>query len=82
MARPRKFYVHLDAHAPPSIHHGLAELHRQTGRRHAMKFKDRLRAEEFAAWWEYEHRKNAAAAREALRARLTAKGSPLAALIR
>lgn len=56
MPRPRKFYVYLETGIAPRIYHGLAALNRGTGRNYARpRFTDRQRAEEYAAWWQYEN---------------------------
>lgn len=77
MPRPRKFHVHLDTSDRPKIYHGLKALTRGTGRnRGTRSFDDQTDAEEWASWMIYERARREAAARDALRARLAAKGWP------
>lgn len=56
MPRPRKFYLHFEHGSAPRIYHGLDALRRGTGRHYGgTRFSDRQRAEEYAAWWQYDN---------------------------
>lgn len=54
MARPCKWYVAFQFGAVTGIYRGLAAL-KKAGEQSAWGFDTQLAAEEFAAWWGYDH---------------------------
>lgn len=56
MTRPRMFHVVLDYERAPNVYEGKRAMLKHTGLYTAHRsFRSRQSAEEWAAWWQYEH---------------------------
>lgn len=52
--RPRGYYVVFEEGHATTITHGAAEARRLTPHRSYRRFENRLSAEEYASWWNYQ----------------------------